>query len=124
MIFFKNLLYIGYQATRTHDGSLMKRSGDIPAQEHNGEKIIELQRRVEGQAQGDAEKGGQKSVFDSGQPYYLSRIREAVENAPDIREEKVALLKKVIASGEYKVNSREVAEKMINDSLADDPLKR
>jgi flagellar biosynthesis anti-sigma factor FlgM len=102
----------------------MKRSGDIPAQEHNGEKIIELQRRVDGQAQGDAEKGDEKSMRDSGQTYDLSRIREAVENAPDIREEKVALLKKMIASGEYKVNSREVAEKMINEFLTDDPLKR
>jgi flagellar biosynthesis anti-sigma factor FlgM len=102
----------------------MKRSGDIPAQEHNDEKIIELQRRVDGQAQGDAEKGDEKSMRDSGQTYDLSRIREAVENAPDIREEKVASLKKMIASGEYKVNSREVAEKMINEFLTDDPLKR
>jgi negative regulator of flagellin synthesis FlgM len=109
---------------QTHDGSLMKLSGDIPAQENNGEKIIELQRRAEGQAQGDAEKGDEKSVRDSGQSYELSRIREAVENAPDIREEKVALLKKMIASGEYKVNSREVAEKMIKEFLLDDTLKR
>jgi len=103
----------------------MKRSGDIPAPENNGEKIIELQRRVEGQVQGDAHKGEEKSVRVSGQTYDLSKIREAVENSPDIREEKVALLKKMIASGEYKVNSREVAEKMINELfLADDPLKR
>jgi len=102
----------------------MKRSGDIPAQENKREKIIELQRRVEGQAPGDAEKGDEKRVRDSGQTYDLSRIRKAVENAPDMREEKVALLKKMIASGEYKVNSREVAEKMIKEFLADDPLKR
>ena len=101
----------------------MKRSGDIPAPENNSEKIIELQRRVEGQAPGAAEKGDEKRVRDSGQTYDLSRIREAVENAPDMREEKVALLKKMIASGEYKVNSREVAEKMINEFLTDDPLK-
>ena len=101
----------------------MKSSGDIPDQEHNGEKIIERQRRVEGQAQGDAEKGDEKSVRDSGQTYDLSRIREAVEKAPGIHEEKVALLKKMIASGEYKVNSREVAEKMIKEFLPDDTLK-
>jgi negative regulator of flagellin synthesis FlgM len=102
----------------------MKYSGDTPVPEHNGEKIIELQRRIEGQAQGDAEKGDEKSVRDSGQTYDLSRIREVVENAPDMREEKVALLKKMIASGDYKVNAREVAEKMINEFLLDDTLKR
>ncbi len=102
----------------------MKHSGDMPAPGNNGEKIIELPRRVEDQAKGIAEKGAEESGINSGQTYDMGRIREAVENAPDIREEKVALLKKMIASGEYKVNSREVAEKMINDSLADDPLKR
>jgi negative regulator of flagellin synthesis FlgM len=102
----------------------MKHSGDIPAQEHNDEKIIELQRRAEGQAQCDDEKEEEKSVRVSGQSYDLSRIRKAVENAPDIRDEKVAVLKKMIASGEYKVHSREVADKMINEFLSDDALKR
>jgi len=101
----------------------MKRSGDIPAPENNGEKIIELQHRVDDQAKDDAEKGVEKSVGESGQTYDMRKIREAVENAPDIREEKVALLKKMIASGEYKVNSREVAEKMIKEFLPDDTLK-
>ena len=101
----------------------MKRSRDIPAPENNSEKIIELQRRVEGQAPGDADKGVEKSVGESEQTYDMRKIREAVENAPDMREEKVALLKKMIASGEYKVNSREVAEKMIKEFLADDTLQ-
>lgn len=102
----------------------MKHSGDMPAPDNNGEKIVELQHRVEGQAKGDDGKGAEKSVSNAGQTYDMRKIREAVENAPGIREEKVALLKKMIASGEYKVNSREVAEKMINEFLADDTLKR
>lgn len=102
----------------------MKHSGDTPAPENNGEKIIELQSRVGDRAQGDTEEGAEDIVKNSGQTYDMSRIREVVENTPDTREEKVALLKKMIASGEYKVNAREVAAKVIEEFLLDDSLKR
>ena len=101
----------------------MKHSGDTSGPHSKGEKIIELQSRAEDQAQATPEEGASNSLGDSGQTYDMSRIRELVENAPDMREEKVALLKKMIASGEYKVNAREVADKMIKECLFDDELK-
>ena len=47
----------------------------------------------------------------------LNRIREIVQKTPDIREEKVALLREKIASGNYDVSSQEIAEKMLKEHL-------
>jgi negative regulator of flagellin synthesis FlgM len=102
----------------------MKHSGDMPDPENNREMVFEPQHRVEDRAQGKTEEGADKSVMDSGQTYDMQKIREAVENSPDIREGKVAPLKKMITSGEYQVNAREVADKMIKEFLLDEALKR
>ena len=48
---------------------------------------------------------------------YLNKIREIVQKTPDIRKEKVALLKEKIATGSYNVSSKEIADKMLNEFL-------
>ena len=53
----------------------------------------------------------------------INRIREIVQKNPDIREEKVALLKEKITSGTYRVGSEEIADKMIREHLLEDTLK-
>ncbi len=44
--------------------------------------------------------------------------------SPDTRSEKVASLKAAIANGSYKVDSKAVADRMIESSLEDDLLTR
>lgn len=39
--------------------------------------------------------------------------KQAVANAPDIREDKVAALKQKLASGNYNVSAEELADKMV-----------
>jgi negative regulator of flagellin synthesis FlgM len=102
----------------------MNHSGEIPFPDSTGEKDSKQHSMAEGQAQGVTEEGDETSVSNAGQTYDLNAIRKIVENTPDRREEKVAALKKMIASGEYKVNAREVADKMIKEFLADGTLKR
>lgn len=46
-----------------------------------------------------------------------SRAKEIAQSAPDIREEKIAELKKRIAAGKYQVDSEALAEKIWNEHL-------
>ena len=48
---------------------------------------------------------------------YLNKIREIIQNTPDIREEKVSFLREKIAAGSYNVSGQEIAEKMLNEFL-------
>jgi len=101
----------------------MKISGDNPVQETAGKKTIELKDRVEGGIQSKRKESAQDSVRISQKAYDMNKIKEMLRTTPDIRKEKVALLKKKIASGEYSVDAREVADKMIREFLLEDVLK-
>lgn len=54
----------------------------------------------------------------------MSEGLQAVKDAPDVRTDKIAALKAKIAAGTYKVDPDALAEKMLNDSLAEDLLTR
>ena len=46
----------------------------------------------------------------------LAAARDAVQNAPDVREEKVAEIKQRVADGTYSVPARILARKMLDTS--------
>ena len=54
---------------------------------------------------------------------YLNKIREIVQKAPDIREEKVALLRERIAAGNYNISGQDIADKMLKEFLLEGVLK-
>lgn len=41
------------------------------------------------------------------------KVKQLLEQVPEVREEKVAALKQAIASGTYQVSGREIVDKMI-----------
>jgi negative regulator of flagellin synthesis FlgM len=47
----------------------------------------------------------------------MKKIKEAAMAAPDIDEEKVARLQKLIDKGEYKVDSKDIADKMVDEQI-------
>lgn len=49
----------------------------------------------------------------------LQYIKKAVDELPDVREDKVLDLKKQIQEGTYNVNGEKIAEKMLGESLLD-----
>ena len=53
----------------------------------------------------------------------LNKISDIIQKTPDVREEKVALLREKIASGSYSVSSQEIADKMLRESLLEDTLR-
>ena len=50
-----------------------------------------------------------------------SQAAERVDKAPETREEKVAELKELVKKGKYNVASVKVADKILEDNLADIP---
>jgi len=49
----------------------------------------------------------------------FQQLLQAVSQAPDIREEKVASLREAINAGTYQVSGRQVADKMIAQTMLD-----
>src|SRR4051812_11136549 len=46
-----------------------------------------------------------------------AKVKDVAANAPDVREEKIAELKRRIADGKYGVNAEAVADRMVDDHL-------
>lgn len=70
-----------------------------------------------------AEKPSSEAIADSVSSTISTKGREAAKakeaatDAPDVREEKVAELRRRIAAGKYSVDSDAVADRMVNDHL-------
>lgn len=47
----------------------------------------------------------------------MKKIKEAAMAAPDIREDRVAALQKMIDEGKYKVSAKDIADKMVDEEL-------
>ncbi len=74
--------------------------------EVNGSRLQEL-REIERQKPRDVERGervrGDEALL-SPEARLLQRVRQAIEAAPDVREDKVAALRQQIQSGKYRVD--------------------
>jgi negative regulator of flagellin synthesis FlgM len=47
----------------------------------------------------------------------MKKIKEAAMAAPEIREDKVAALQKMVDEGKYKVSAKDIADKMVDEEL-------
>ena len=45
----------------------------------------------------------------------IKRAKEIAMSAPDIREDRVAALQKLVDSGNYKVDAKDIADKMVDE---------
>lgn len=73
-----------------------------------GDKQAEPRRAAESNANGVADK-----VTISQSARTLQRVRETVLNAPDVRQERVAAIKKSLAEGSYRVSNGELLDALI-----------
>ena len=67
---------------------------------------------------------GEDGVSLSEKASDIKNIRAIVEKTPDVRADKVALLRKKIADGDYAVKGKEIADKMVREFLLEDLLKK
>lgn len=57
------------------------------------------------------------NVSNDAQAYLIAR--QAINNVPDVREQKVAELENRVKSGTYEVKDEDIAEKMLGRTLVD-----
>ena len=67
-------------------------------------------------AKGAAEPSARAEI--SARAREMSQAKVIAENTPDVREEKIAALKKRIAEGTYKVDADAVADRMVKEHAA------
>lgn len=76
-------------------------------------------------AKADSEKpvgppaGVSETVNLSSKAKDIQRIKQMLDQLPDVRENKIAELKQKIESGAYRVDAAKIAEKMVTESLID-----
>ncbi|MGI5837213.1 MAG: flagellar biosynthesis anti-sigma factor FlgM [Chloroflexota bacterium] len=70
------------------------------------------QSRPKAQADYRDEMGSDKAII-SNQGQLLQRLSEAVRESPDVRSEKVAMLREAIQSGQYEVSAEEIAKAIL-----------
>ena len=61
--------------------------------------------------------GGSEKVLLSDEAKDIHKAREVIASDPEIRMDKVAEIKAKIESGDYHVDSKEIADKMLKDIL-------
>jgi len=76
-------------------------------------------------AAGDSQKAGATAADSSGAKSEISakakefvQAREVAAKAPEVREDRIAELKKKIASGNYQVNAQAIADKMVDEHMS------
>lgn len=74
-------------------------------------------RRAERLARVDQPAGDQVTI--SRQARLVQELRQRIEAEPDVRADKVAELRAAIQQGKYRVDSRDIADKMLGRILAD-----
>ncbi len=80
-------------------------------QKQNQDRSAAQQQAAQAQSTGDR-------VSVSPQARLFTEAYTAATNAPEIRQNKIAALKEQVASGTYQVDSRQIAEKLLQSELA------
>ena len=96
----------------------MKISGQQPPEFHG----------VKGGTGKDNQKAAERAgkLTGSGEPpvktstFVMNKIKSLINSEPEVRTDRVAELKDRIKSGEYKVDSENLAKKMLEDAFQED----
>ncbi|MDP2799288.1 MAG: flagellar biosynthesis anti-sigma factor FlgM [Deltaproteobacteria bacterium] len=98
---------------------------DINAKENVAQYVQNNQaaqepRQVEREKQAAAEQSQATDKVElSAASRDIQKIQEVLKNTPDVRAEKVQELKSKIESGQYRVDAREIANKMVSNLIQD-----
>lgn len=77
--------------------------------------VKQLSDKSQEQAKGDAAIGD--NVVLSSRAREILEAKKLLEAVPDVREDKVALIKKKIEEGTYQVDEDKIAQKMLKESF-------
>lgn len=98
----------------------VNQSGNNPVQGTAGAKPAlhpKGARKAEDKAEAGAPaRGGAKlEISEKGKEF--AKVKTAANNAPEVREEKIAALRKKMAEGSYKVDNEAIADRMVDEHL-------
>lgn len=79
------------------------------------EKSSDVQKGKKESNVAEVKQGDRANISDEG--LLRAEAHKSASGAPDVRKDKVAELKAKIAAGEYEMDSRKIAEKMVRDDL-------
>ena len=104
----------------------MKISDDLPIRENtpagtkpaDQAKVIPLEVNNHRHEQRSEEK-----VSISQEARDIKKIKEIIEKTEDVRADKVALLKKKIAEGDYAIKGKDITDNMLREFLLEELLK-
>ncbi len=102
----------------------VNQSGNSPVQGSETQATKKSGRAALAQQAEDSKKA-EKTVIEgstnteiSSKAKEMAKVKSAATSAPEIREEKVAELKRRIAAGAYNVDPDAVADRLVNDHLS------
>ena len=93
---------------------------DLISQVRTDNKIEVKKAREAKEAQAPAGEAARDKVEISSGTQEMQKMREIIAKTPSVRTEMVETLKRQVENGEYKVSSKEIADKMLGDVLADE----
>ncbi len=106
----------------------VNQSGNSPVQSSESKKAgratvaqkTEATKKTEGAAKPEAAKiaPGSARAEISGKAKEMVKAKSVAEAAPDVREEKIAELKRRIQAGTYSVEPEAIADKMLDEHIA------
>ncbi len=96
-------------ATQSTDAGALKKAKATEAQSASSKKTGAPAQK----ADVPVESGAKADISSKAKEF--SKAKEVATGAPDVREQKIAELKKRIEEGKYKVNPEAVADKMIKE---------
>ena len=102
----------------------MKIEGNVPSQAVDSYRKVDTQKQAEVEKAGKVDKAHDVSartreevsdkVSISGEAKLRALAQSALDKLPDIRQEKVDLLSRLIESGQYDPDAEKIAEKMLS----------
>lgn len=101
---------VGQNLNLTDSGRANKTSKAGKADSASGAKALE-------NLAGAEESSTDSRVNLSERAMDIKKAKEIAMATPDVREDKVAELQKLIDSGKYKVDAKEIADKMVDEEM-------
>ncbi len=86
-------------------------------------QVHDKQKTGPGRAKPGKTAAGTDTVVISDAAKRLQEAHRQLENIPDIRQDKVAELKRQVESGTYQIRAEKTAARLIKESLINDGLK-
>jgi negative regulator of flagellin synthesis FlgM len=101
----------------------VNQSGNNPVQGAEVSNAAKTERAQKAQAKRGAQQAGGAAAAEGAKAQIstkgkeFARAKEVATSAPDVREERIAELKRRIAAGKYQVDANAVADRMVDEHL-------